>query len=139
KWLPRRRRGPESGRGSTGTWQGVPLPAPPPPAPAIVWLYGGYRVIHHQSSLGTVVTLSTVLTLRLYSAVANLGNLNVNVLGSLALFQRLFEYLDLPHEVADRPNARPLVKPQGEIAFENVSFSYANGAARPALDNVSFQ
>jgi ATP-binding cassette subfamily B protein len=119
-------------------WYGVLLTGLTAAGPAIVWLYGGYRVIHHQSSLGTVVTLGTVLTMRLYGSVANLGNLNVNVLGSLALFQRLFEYLDLPHEVADTPQARPLAKPRGAIAFENVSFSYSNGAARPALEQVSF-
>src|SRR5439155_10020558 len=63
--------------------------------------------LHGHASLGTVVTLGTVLTMRLYGSVANLGNLNVNVLGSMALFQRLFVYLDLPHEVADAPQARP--------------------------------
>lgn len=77
--------------------------------------------------------------MRLYGSVANLGNLNVNVLGSLALFQRLFEYLDLPHEVADAPHTRPLVEPRGAIAFENVSFTYNNGATRPALEGISFQ
>ncbi len=120
-------------------WYGVLLTGLTAAGPAIVWLYGGYRVIHGQSSLGTVVTLGTVLTMRLYGSVANLGNLNVNVVGSMALFQRLFEYLDLPHEVADNPGARPLVKPRGAIAFEEVSFSYGNGAARPALDAVSFR
>ncbi len=98
----------------------------------------GYQVIHGHASLGTVVTLGTVLTMRLYGSVANLGNLNVNVLGSMALFQRLFVYLDLPHEVADAPQARPLVKPRGAISFDDVSFSYDNGATRPALERVSF-
>ncbi len=122
-----------------GNWYGVLLTGLTAAGPAIVWLYGGYRVIHHQSSLGTVVTLGTVLTLRLYGSIANLGSMNVNVLGSLALFQRLFVYLDLPHEVADAPQARPLTKPRGAIKFEDVSFSYGNGAARPALERVSFQ
>src|ERR671936_832750 len=109
-------------------WYGVLLTGLTAAGPAVVWLYGGYRVLHHQSSLGTVVTLSTVLVMRLYGSVANLGNLNVNVVGSMALFQRLFAYLDLPHEVADAPGARPLLRPRGAIAFEGVSFSYGNGA-----------
>src|SRR5262249_19130294 len=82
-------------------WYGVLLTGLTAAGPAIVWLFGGYQVIHGSTSLGTVVTLSTVLTMRLYGSVANLGSLNVNVVGSMALFQRLFAYLDLPQEVAD--------------------------------------
>jgi ATP-binding cassette subfamily B protein len=96
-------------------------------------------VIHGSTSLGTVVTLGTVLTMRLYGSVANLGSLNVNVVGSMALFQRLFAYLDLPQEVSDTPRARPLGKPRGAIAFDEVSFSYGNGGGRMALERVSFE
>jgi ATP-binding cassette subfamily B protein len=120
-------------------WYGVLMTGLIAAGPAVLWLYGGYLVLHHQASLGTVVTMGTVLVMRLYSSVANLGNLNVNVIGSLALFQRLFEYLDMRHEVADAPQARPLQHPRGAIAFEDVSFSYDNGAARPALEQVSFR
>ena len=120
-------------------WYGVLLTGLTAAGPAVVWLYGGYRVLHGQSSLGTVVTLGTVLTMRLYGSVANLGNLNVNVVGSMALFQRLFAYLDLPHEVADAPNAQPLTRPRGAISFDDVSFSYGNGATRSALERVSFE
>jgi len=64
----------------------------------------------------------------------------VNVVGSMALFQRLFAYLDLPHEVAEVPHARPLVSPRGAISFADVSFHYSGGnGARPALEHVSFE
>ena len=119
-------------------WYGVLLTGLTAAGPAIVWLFGGYQVIHSTTSLGTVVTLSTVLTMRLYGSVANLGNLNVNVLGSMALFQRLFVTLDLPHEVADAPGARSMLKPRGAITFDDVSFSYGGSGARPALNGVSF-
>lgn len=119
-------------------WYGVLLTGLTAAGPAIVWLYGGYQVIHGHSSLGTVVTLGTVLTMRLYGSVANLGSLNVNVLGSMALFQRLFTYLDMPHEVADAPRSRPLADPRGAITFDDVSFSYGGNGARPALQQVSF-
>ncbi|MBA3736213.1 MAG: ABC transporter ATP-binding protein [Actinobacteria bacterium] len=121
-----------------GNWYGMLMSGLIAAGPAVLWLFGGYRVIHHQATLGTVVTLGTVLTLRLYSSVADLGNLNVNVLGSLALFQRLFQYIDLPAEVADVPGARPLTAVQGAVAFDEVSFAYPGGA-RPALKQVSFQ
>ena len=106
--------------------------------PAVLWLFGAYLVIHGRATLGTVVTLGTVLTMRLYGSVADVGNLNVNVLGSLASFQRLFEYLDLEPEVADAPDARRLERVQGAIAFEGVRFSYRQGG-RSALRDVSFE
>ncbi len=105
--------------------------------PAILWLFGGYLVLTGRASLGTVVTFATVLLARLYGPVSSLANLQVNVTGSLALFQRLFEYLDLPIEIADRPSAIDLGRIRGAVSFEEVTFRYPTGA-RPALRNVSF-
>src|ERR671937_676808 len=64
--------------------------------------------------------VSTAVTLA--STVVLLANLQVNVTGSLALFQRLFEYLDLHIEIADRPGARPLTDLLGEVSFDHVTF-----------------
>ena len=105
--------------------------------PALVWLVGGYLVVHDRISLGTVIVLGTVLTIRLYGAIADLGGLHVNVVGSLAVFARIFALLDLPPEVADRPGARPLGRARGAVAFDGVTFAYPN-VARPALAGVSF-
>jgi ATP-binding cassette subfamily B protein len=105
--------------------------------PAVLWLYGGYLVVNGHVSVGTVVTFATVLLSRLYGPVGSLANLQVNVIGSLALFQRLFEYLDLPLEIKDRPGAVDLGEIQGEVEFDHVTFSY--GMARHALEEVSFQ
>jgi len=105
--------------------------------PAILWLFGGYLVLRHQATVGVVVTFATVLLSRLYGPVASLANLQVNVVGSLALFQRLFEYLDLPLEIEDRPGATVLEIVQGAVAFEDVTFTYAS-AVEPALRDVSF-
>jgi|SRR5712692_107991 len=106
--------------------------------PAILWLVGAWLVIHNQATLGTVVTFSTVLLQRLYGPVGQLAGLQVSVTGSLALFQRLFEYLDLPSEIKDSPGARPLGEVTGRVEFDQVSFSYS-GRGRPALDGVSFE
>lgn len=105
--------------------------------PALVWLYGGYLVVHDRAGLGTVITLGTVLTIQLYGAIADLGGLHVNVIGSLALFARIFTTLDLPLEVADRAGARPLGRTRGALAFERVTFT-CPGADRPTLDDISF-
>ena len=105
--------------------------------PAVLWLIGGYLVVNRQASLGTVVTFATVLLARLYGPVSQVASLHVNVIGSLALFQRIFEYLDLEVRVADKPGAPPLQRVRGEIRFEDVTFAYGS-RSRPALTDVTF-
>jgi ATP-binding cassette, subfamily B, bacterial len=105
--------------------------------PALVWLFGGYLVVHDRVSLGTVIILGTVLTIRLYGAIAELGGMHVNVVGSLALFGRIFALIDLPFEIAEKPDARPLGRSRGAVALENVTFAYSN-TEQPAVDDVSF-
>src|SRR5499427_2904593 len=105
--------------------------------PAVLWLIGGYLVVTGQASLGTVVTFATVLLARLYGPVSQVASLHVNVIGSLALFQRIFEYLDLEIRVADRPGAVPLGRVRGAISFEGVTFAYSS-RSRPALRDVAF-
>ncbi len=106
--------------------------------PAVLWLIGGYLVVTRQASLGTVVTFATVLLARLYGPVSQVASLHVNVIGSLALFQRIFEYLDLEIRVADRPGAPALGRVRGEIRFEDVTFAYGS-RSRPALLGVGFE
>ena len=106
--------------------------------PAVLWLYGGYLVLSGSASVGTVVTFATVLLGRLYGPVGSLANLQVNVVGSMALFQRLFEYLDMPIEIVDKPAATRLETARGGVAFEGVTFSY-NLRSPAALRDVSFQ
>jgi ATP-binding cassette subfamily B protein len=60
------------------------------------------------------------------------------VLSSLALFERIFDYLDLEHEIADRPGAITLDDVRGAVSFEDVSFSYHRDGRRLALEHVSF-
>ncbi|MGI9033828.1 MAG: ABC transporter ATP-binding protein [Acidimicrobiales bacterium] len=106
--------------------------------PGLFWLFGGYLVIHGGASVGTVVTFVAVLTPRLAGAVGNLGNLQVNVTGSLALFQRIFTELDRVPAVVESHGATALTGPSGAIRFEDVTFSYRPQLA-PALDRVSFE
>jgi len=104
-------------------------------APAIVYWYGGHRIIGGQASLGTVVASASLLT-RLFPPVTQLLNANVTILSSLALFERLFDYLDLEQEIADRPGAITLANPRGDLRFEDVHFSYIKG--HETLHGVSF-
>ena len=106
--------------------------------PALLLLLGGYLVLWGQTTVGTVVSVVTILGGRLAGAIGDLASLHVNLLGSLALFARIFQYLDLPADVADRDGARVLPTVRGAVAFDEVTFAYPQGA-RPALQGVSFQ
>ena len=105
--------------------------------PAVLWLFGGYLVVTGQESLGTVVTFATVLLARLYGPVGSLANMQVNVVGSLALFQRIFEYMDLPVTIDQKPRALHLEQARGRVEFDQVTFRYGT-SDRPAVKNVSF-
>src|ERR1700737_3285659 len=101
-------------------------------------LIGGYLVVTGQESLGTVVTFATVLLGRLYGPVGSLANLQVNVIGSLALFQRIFEYMDLPVVIDQKPDGVHLDQARGQVEFDQVTFRYGTGD-RPALTDISFK
>jgi ATP-binding cassette, subfamily B, bacterial len=103
--------------------------------PALVYLYGGWLVIQGEISIGTVVAFVAYLR-QLYGPVSELANVHVDIMSSLALFERLFHYLDLTPDIKEPPNAIVPPPARGEIAFEQVSFGYVAG--RLALDNVSF-
>jgi ATP-binding cassette, subfamily B, bacterial len=103
--------------------------------PALIYLYGGWLVIQGEISIGTVVAFVAYLR-QLYGPVSELANVHVDVMTSLALFERLFNYLDLKPEIEEPPNALVPPPARGEIAFDRVSFGYVEG--RLALDDVSF-
>jgi ATP-binding cassette subfamily B protein len=88
---------------------------------AVFWV-GGVLVINGQISLGEVVMFSALAT-QLYGPLSGLSNARVEFATSLVSFERVFEVLDLPHEIEDPPE--PVRAPiRGAIAFEDVSFTY---------------
>jgi ATP-binding cassette, subfamily B, bacterial len=105
-------------------------------APALLILAGGWLVVRGQTSVGTVFVFATVLTQRFGMAAGALGETQVNLVGSLALFRRIFTVLDHPADVADRPDARPLHAARGAIGYDAVTFAYP-GQARPALEDFT--
>ena len=106
-------------------------------APGAVYWFGGRAIIGEELSLGVVVAFA-VLTQRVFQPFASIARINTTALSSLALLERIFEYLDLPIEVPERPDARSLLPGRGAVRFEHVSFAYAPGA-EPALRDVSFE
>src|SRR6266851_167615 len=98
---------------------------------------GGIQDVVSQTIFGLVSDVITVAG-TLAGSAGSLGNLYVNVTGSLALFGRIFQIVDHPPEVADAPGARALGRVEGAVRFCDVSFDYP-GACRPALKDRSFE
>ncbi|MET9950110.1 ABC transporter ATP-binding protein [Streptomyces sp. NPDC006339] len=87
-------------------------------------------------SLGTLVAFVS-LQQGLFRPAVSLLSTGVQIQTSLALFQRIFEYLDLPVEITEPAEPVRLPKVSGEVAFEKVGFRYdAEGEGRPTLDGI---
>jgi ATP-binding cassette subfamily B protein len=104
--------------------------------PVVVFWYGGHRVLDGAVTLGTVVALAGLMP-RIFDPISKLMTVHVTVLSSLALFERIFDYLDLTPEIANRPGAIDLKDVRGSIEFRHVDFSYLPD--QPVLKDVSFK
>ncbi|PKO15937.1 MAG: ABC transporter ATP-binding protein [Chloroflexi bacterium HGW-Chloroflexi-10] len=98
-------------------------------------LFGGFRVIHGQISLGALIAFITYVG-QLIEPVRRLGMIipAVAIAGSSA--ERVFDILDTVSEVSDEPDAEPLGKLNGHVRFEHVLFNYGK---RKVLDDVDFE
>ncbi|MGE0227696.1 MAG: ABC transporter ATP-binding protein [Dehalococcoidia bacterium] len=105
--------------------------------PGLVYWYGGRAVIGQSLSPGDVVAFA-MLVQRVFGPFASIARINTTLLSSLAVFERIFEYLDMPVEVEERLGARRLERVRGAIEFDHVSFGYA-GPDRLALNHVTFE
>jgi ATP-binding cassette, subfamily B, bacterial len=99
---------------------------------ALIYWAGGHLVLAGDISIGTIVAFAAYLA-RLYGPLSSLSNVQVEFVTSMVSFERVFQYLDLPVEIDDRPGARSLRAVQGRVHFENVSFSYLESDQRAAL------
>ncbi|CCW35595.1 ABC-type multidrug transport system, ATPase and permease component [Chthonomonas calidirosea] len=110
--------------------------------PSLVYWLAGYitvRHLGHPINIGTIVAF-TALQARLFFPLTNLLNTQVEVSSAMALFDRIFEYLDLQPDIVDAPDAIEL-KPEevrGEVAFEHVFFRYDPQQPHYALHDISF-
>ena len=93
---------------------------------ALVYGIGGYLVIGGAFTIGTIVAFGAYLT-SLYSALQGLANAPVEFATSVVSFERVFEIIDLPAEIADKPDAIELVGVNGALTFEQVTFQYGAG------------
>src|SRR5581483_10170838 len=97
--------------------------------PAAVYWFGGLAFAHGWAaiSIGTLVAFTTLQT-RLFFPIGQLLNVQIEVQTSLALFDRIFEYLDLPVEIVEReqPVVLDRARVRGDVAFERVWFRYGD-------------
>ncbi|KKJ96385.1 multidrug ABC transporter ATPase [Micromonospora sp. HK10] len=105
--------------------------------PAVIYLGAGLPGTAGTLTIGTLVAF-TALQGNLFRPLMGLLNVGVTLTASLALFARIFEYLDLPVEVADpaRPVAVDPARVRGHLRLENVTFSYP-GSDTAALAGIS--
>ena len=90
---------------------------------ALVYGLGGYFVIRGAFTVGTIVAFGAYLGI-LYAALQSLANAPVEFATSVVSFERVFEVIDLPLEIDDKPDAIVLQSTAGELAFEDVAFHY---------------
>jgi ABC-type multidrug transport system fused ATPase/permease subunit len=99
-------------------------------ASALVYGLGGYLSLVGQIDAGSVVTLALLLT-RLYGPLTALASARVDVMSALVSFERVFEVLDVPPLIAEKPGAEELPPGPVSVELDDVRFSY------PAADKVS--
>ena len=121
----------------TGRWVMASLQTAFAVMPALVYLFAGHAMAAGITtvSIGTLVAFTTLQT-RLFFPVGSLLGVQADVQTSLALFERIFEYLDQPIDIAEPEHPVPLPPARGEVAFDHVSFAYQDG--QPTLSDVSF-
>ena len=90
---------------------------------ALVYGLGGFYVIKGTFTIGTIVAFGAYLE-QLYNALQGLASAPVDFSTSMVSFERVFEVLDLPHDIVERPGAIPLSDVKGELVFDNATFRY---------------
>jgi len=90
---------------------------------ALVYWLGGHLVLRGAFTIGTIVAFTAYLT-DLYASLQALTSAPVDFATSMVSFERVFEVLDLPLDIAEKPGALDLQHVKGELTFEHVTFAY---------------
>lgn len=94
---------------------------------AAIYGIGAHLVVDGAITAGTLVALAALVT-RVYQPLTGLTNARVDLMTAMVSFDRVFEVLDAPEAVSDRPGAVDLVAPRGRIEFRDVWFRYPTAA-----------
>lgn len=105
--------------------------------PMLIYLFGGLILIYyHTITVGGIVMFVALLS-RLYGPINTFANIHVDIVSSMALFERIFQYYDLKSEIIEKNNAIIKDQIEGRISFENVSFAYTENNL--TLKGVNFR
>jgi ATP-binding cassette subfamily B protein len=104
--------------------------------PALIYLIGGHEVIAGRMTVGTLVAFVALFG-QIFGPASALAGMHVEIMGAVALFRRVFEFLDLPPTVVDPPQPVPLPASGGRLRFEKASLSYESGSM--AVKDISFE
>lgn len=107
--------------------------------PALIYLVAGLPVNHEAISIGTLIAFTTLQT-QIFRPLMGLMNVGAQWIASMALFSRIFGYLDLEADVPEPTDPIHLARGDvtGRIAFEHVSFRYPD-STDPVLDDVTLE
>jgi len=107
-------------------------------ATVVVYGWGGIQVIDKTLQLGTVVALASYLA-RLYGPLTSLSNVQIDVMTALVSFDRVFEILDLPPMIDEKPDAGPVPPGPARVEFDHVDFRYptAEEVSLASLESVA--
>ena len=94
---------------------------------AAIYGVGGHLVVSGDLTAGTLVAMAALVT-RVYQPLTGLTNARVDLMTSLVSFERVFEVLDAPEAITERPGAIDLVDPAGRVTFDDVRFRYPAAA-----------
>ncbi|MCM3444643.1 ABC transporter ATP-binding protein [Metabacillus halosaccharovorans] len=92
-------------------------------APLIVIAFAGYQVIQGDLTIGTMVAFIAYIE-QLYNPLRRLINSSTTLTQAFASMDRVFEFIDVPYEVVDKPNAKKADQVKGEVEFKHISFRY---------------
>jgi ATP-binding cassette subfamily B protein len=90
---------------------------------AAIYGVGAQLAVSREITVGTLVALATLVT-RVYQPLTGLTNARVDLMTSMVSFERVFEVLDAPEPITDKPSAVDLVDPAGKVEFDDVTFRY---------------
>ena len=116
-----------------GRWRMATMSVVFAAVPAAIYLAAGLPATSGGMTIGTLVAF-VALQGTLFRPLMGLLNLGVDITSSMALFSRIFEYADLPVDLAEPTNPVPLPASGGEVRFEHVGFTY--GSESPVLHDV---
>ena len=107
--------------------------------PMFIYLVGGFMLLvnNHQGLTVGDITVLVALMSRMYRPLMQLMDIHIEFIRSLALFTRIFDYLDMPVEIENKPDATLPTTLTGDLSFNAVTFHYNEQS--PILKGINFQ